>query len=76
MTDFGIALLLLVALSFVPSSFLPYLVGERMREEKQVQFVSGVSKFCYWMATSLWDTTVRKFDFQMIIFFINLYVKN
>ena len=37
MTDYGIALLLLAALSFVPAGMVGYLVWERTREEKQVE---------------------------------------
>ena len=58
MTDYGIALLLIVSLSFVPASFIPILVGERVRQEKQVQIVSGVPKLSYWIATVIWDFTV------------------
>ena len=34
-----------------------------MREEKQVHFVSGVSKFTYWMATTIWDFAVNFYNF-------------
>ena len=34
------------------------LIGERKREEKQVQIVSGVSKLTYWFSTFIWDVLI------------------
>ncbi|XP_059086217.1 retinal-specific phospholipid-transporting ATPase ABCA4-like [Tigriopus californicus] len=56
--DFGIALMMLTAFSFVPSSFVSYAVTERTQREKQVQFVAGVAPLTYWCATFIWNLGV------------------
>ena len=50
--------MVLLAVGFLPSSFISYLIGERKREEKQVQIVSGVSKLTYWFSTFIWDVLI------------------
>ena len=57
-TDFGTALMMLFAFSLVPASLIHYIIGERIREEKQVQILSGVSKATYWLVAFLWDMTM------------------
>ena len=57
--DYIVAILLLVALSFLPASSVPYLVIERMNSEKRVQMVAGVSTATYWTAAFIWDVAVR-----------------
>lgn len=42
-------------MSFVPASFVLYLIQERVTQAKHLQFVSGVSPLVYWMANFLWD---------------------
>lgn len=59
--DFGVALMLLVTVTFVPSSFIAYIILERKSEEKHVQLVAGVSKVTYWCTAFLWDITVWLF---------------
>ena len=59
--DYGVALLVLMALTFLPSGFITYLIEERKKEEKQVQLVTGVSKSTYWFATVVWDLMVILF---------------
>ena len=59
MTDYGIALLVMAAASFVPSGMCAYLVQERSSEEKQVQAVAGVARWTYWAVAFAWDFLVR-----------------
>ena len=56
--DYGISILLLVAVSFVPSSLITYIVTERITREKQVQMVAGVSPLTYWSVAFAYDTLV------------------
>ena len=58
LSDYGVSLMVLMALGFLPSGFIAYLIRERRREEKQVQMVIGVSKMTYWFATAFYDFLV------------------
>ncbi|XP_063236956.1 phospholipid-transporting ATPase ABCA7-like isoform X2 [Bacillus rossius redtenbacheri] len=55
----GISLLhsiaVIFALSFVPASFVVFLVEERVSNAKHLQFVSGVNRMVYWVSTYCWD---------------------
>lgn len=42
-------------MSFVPASFVLYLIQERVNKAKHLQFVSGVSPATYWLTNFLWD---------------------
>ena len=57
--DYGVSLMLLLSVGFLPSGFITYLIRERKSEEKQVQLVSGVTKMTYWMTTFIWDFMVN-----------------
>eukprot|EP00048_Salpingoeca_helianthica_P013328 m.199069 g.199069 ORF g.199069 m.199069 type:complete len:2327 (-) comp15490_c4_seq4:26-7006(-) len=54
-TDLTVAINVIIALSFVPASFVLYLVNERISKSKHLQFVSGVTPPIYWLSTFLWD---------------------
>ena len=58
LSDYGVSFMVLLVVGFLPSSFISYLIGERKREEKQVQIVSGVPKLTYWFATFIWDVLI------------------
>ena len=53
-TDLTVAINVIIALSFVPASFVVYLVNERISKAKHLQFVSGVTPPIYWLSTFLW----------------------
>ena len=53
-TDLTVAINIIIALSFVPASFVLFLVGERMSKAKHLQFVSGVTPSIYWLSTFAW----------------------
>ncbi|XP_061877711.1 retinal-specific phospholipid-transporting ATPase ABCA4-like isoform X1 [Entelurus aequoreus] len=53
--DAVVAICVVFAMSFVPASFVLYLIQERVTQAKHLQFVSGVSPLVYWMANFLWD---------------------
>ncbi|XP_066903690.1 phospholipid-transporting ATPase ABCA1 isoform X2 [Halyomorpha halys] len=49
------AISVIFALSFVPASFVLYLIEERVSHSKHLQLVSGVNKLIYWVQTFSWD---------------------
>lgn len=53
--DAVVAICVIFAMSFVPASFVLYLIQERVTQAKHLQFVSGVSPLVYWVANFLWD---------------------
>ncbi|KAJ8318607.1 hypothetical protein KUTeg_003698 [Tegillarca granosa] len=53
--DVGVALVFLVAFTFVPVGIMMYIVNEYKRKEKQLQFVSGVGPVMYWVTSFIWD---------------------
>jgi len=50
-----VAICVVFALSFVPASFVVYLVGERECKAKHLHLVSGVRPYIYWLSTYVWD---------------------
>ena len=58
LSDYGISLMVLLSIGFLPSGFITYPIQERTKEEKQVQLVLGVGKLTYWMVVLLWDLLV------------------
>ncbi|XP_073077021.1 ATP-binding cassette sub-family A member 2 isoform X2 [Manis javanica] len=54
-TDVVIAIFIIVAMSFVPASFVVFLVAERSTKAKHLQFVSGCNPVIYWLANYVWD---------------------
>ncbi|XP_058158739.1 ATP-binding cassette sub-family A member 2 isoform X1 [Dasypus novemcinctus] len=54
-TDVVIAIFIIVAMSFVPASFVVFLVAEKASKAKHLQFVSGCSPVIYWLANYVWD---------------------
>uniref|UniRef100_UPI00398EA350 retinal-specific phospholipid-transporting ATPase ABCA4 isoform X2 n=1 Tax=Pristiophorus japonicus TaxID=55135 RepID=UPI00398EA350 len=53
--DAVIAISVVFAMSFVPASFVLYLIQERVSNAKHLQFVSGMSPTTYWVSNFLWD---------------------
>ncbi|KAG0429514.1 hypothetical protein HPB47_023569, partial [Ixodes persulcatus] len=53
--EVGIAIVILMGLSFIPSRVVVYVVNERVRDEKQVQRISGIGPLLYWTTTFIWD---------------------
>ncbi|XP_072015894.1 ATP-binding cassette sub-family A member 2-like isoform X3 [Amphiura filiformis] len=54
-TEVIIAIFIIVAMSFVPASFVVFVVSERSSKAKHLQFVSGVNPVVYWASNYLWD---------------------
>ncbi|XP_048669373.1 ATP-binding cassette sub-family A member 2 [Marmota marmota marmota] len=54
-TDVVIAIFIIVAMSFVPASFVVFLVAEKSTKAKHLQFVSGCNPVIYWLSNYVWD---------------------
>ncbi|XP_069795195.1 retinal-specific phospholipid-transporting ATPase ABCA4 isoform X1 [Narcine bancroftii] len=53
--DAMISISVVFAMSFVPASFVLYLIQERVSNAKHLQFVSGMSSTTYWVSNFVWD---------------------
>ncbi|KAE8736684.1 ABC-transporter, subfamily A member 03 [Frankliniella occidentalis] len=49
------AITVIFAMSFVPASFVMYLVEERVEQSKHLQLVSGLRPYIYWLQNYTWD---------------------
>lgn len=61
--DVLVSICVIFAMSFVPASFVVFLIQERVNKAKHMQFISGVQPFLYWLANFVWDM-VRRFSFS------------
>ncbi|XP_061538807.1 phospholipid-transporting ATPase ABCA1 isoform X2 [Phycodurus eques] len=53
--DVLVSVCVVFAMSFVPASFVLFLIEERASKAKHLQFVSGVQPVLYWVASFCWD---------------------
>ncbi|KAM6980899.1 phospholipid-transporting ATPase ABCA1b [Aplochiton taeniatus] len=53
--DVLVSICVIFAMSFVPASFVVFLIQERVNKAKHMQFISGVSPLLYWLANFVWD---------------------
>ena len=49
------SLFILIPLCYIPASFIPFIIRERVSKSKHLQIVSSVSPYIYWLATYTWD---------------------
>ncbi|XP_061814826.2 phospholipid-transporting ATPase ABCA1-like [Nerophis lumbriciformis] len=54
-TDVVVSICVIFAMSFIPASFVLFLIQERVSKAKHLQFVSGVNPTVYWLANFAWD---------------------
>ncbi|CAK9057747.1 ATP-binding cassette sub-family A member 7 [Durusdinium trenchii] len=55
LTDLFVALTVILAMGFIPASFLVYLVHEKSSNGKHQQLLTGVSPLMYWFGNYCWD---------------------
>ncbi|KAM9795168.1 LOW QUALITY PROTEIN: phospholipid-transporting ATPase ABCA1b [Neosynchiropus ocellatus] len=53
--DVLVSICVIFAMSFVPASFVVFLIQERVNKSKHMQFISGVHPLLYWLANFTWD---------------------
>eukprot|EP00403_Amphidinium_massartii_P019270 CAMPEP_0178412742 /NCGR_PEP_ID=MMETSP0689_2-20121128/22173_1 /TAXON_ID=160604 /ORGANISM="Amphidinium massartii, Strain CS-259" /LENGTH=1483 /DNA_ID=CAMNT_0020034001 /DNA_START=1 /DNA_END=4452 /DNA_ORIENTATION=+ len=55
LTSFWVAITVILAMGFIPASFVVYLVHEKSTNGKHQQLLTGVSPVSYWLSTYCWD---------------------
>lgn len=53
--DVLVSICVIFAMSFVPASFVLFLIEERVSKAKHLQFVSGMKPLTYWLGNFAWD---------------------
>ncbi|XP_063311284.1 phospholipid-transporting ATPase ABCA1 isoform X1 [Pelobates fuscus] len=53
--DVLVSICVIFAMSFVPASFVVFLIQERVTKAKHMQCISGVKPVIYWLANFVWD---------------------
>uniref|UniRef100_A0A670KEM8 ATP binding cassette subfamily A member 1 n=1 Tax=Podarcis muralis TaxID=64176 RepID=A0A670KEM8_PODMU len=53
--DVLVSICVIFAMSFVPASFVVFLIQERVTKAKHLQFICGVKPVTYWLANFVWD---------------------
>lgn len=54
-TDLTVAITMILAMGFIPASFVVHLVHERATNAKHQQLLTGVSPAMYWFSSYCWD---------------------
>ena len=67
-----IAISVIFALSFIPASFVLFLVDERVSNAKHLQFVSGVNPTTYWLANFSWDMVNTHFSLSHYVLLLSI----
>ncbi|XP_010130903.1 PREDICTED: retinal-specific ATP-binding cassette transporter [Buceros rhinoceros silvestris] len=65
--DAVVAICVIFAMSFIPASFVLYLIQERVTKAKHLQFVSGVSPVIYWLTNFMWDMVNYALSAAMVV---------
>ncbi|NXL55933.1 ABCA4 protein, partial [Chordeiles acutipennis] len=65
--DALVAICVIFAMSFIPASFVLYLIQERVTKAKHLQFVSGVSPVIYWLTNFVWDIVNYALSAGMVV---------
>ncbi|NXR68463.1 ABCA1 protein, partial [Rhadina sibilatrix] len=53
--DVLVSICVIFAMSFIPASFVVFLIEERVSKSKHLQFVSGMKPITYWLGNFAWD---------------------
>ncbi|XP_009325277.1 PREDICTED: ATP-binding cassette sub-family A member 7, partial [Pygoscelis adeliae] len=53
--DVLVSICVIFAMSFIPASFVLFLIEERVSKAKHLQFVSGMKPVTYWLGNFAWD---------------------
>ncbi|KAM8930176.1 retinal-specific phospholipid-transporting ATPase ABCA4 isoform 2-T2 [Pelodytes ibericus] len=65
--DVVVAICVIFAMSFIPASFVLYLIQERVSNAKHLQFVSGVTPNVYWLTNYAWDIANYTISVVMVV---------
>uniref|UniRef100_A0A8V1AE68 P-type phospholipid transporter n=2 Tax=Gallus gallus TaxID=9031 RepID=A0A8V1AE68_CHICK len=53
--DVLVSICVIFAMSFIPASFVLFLIEERVSKAKHLQFISGMKPVTYWLGNFAWD---------------------
>jgi len=67
-TDLSVAITVILAMGFIPASFVVFLVHEKASSGKHQQLLAGVSPMMYWVASYAWD--MINFFFPLVLCFV------
>uniref|UniRef100_A0A8C5Q6L7 ATP binding cassette subfamily A member 4 n=1 Tax=Leptobrachium leishanense TaxID=445787 RepID=A0A8C5Q6L7_9ANUR len=73
--DVVVAICVIFAMSFIPASFVLYLIQERVSNAKHLQFVSGVSPTVYWITNYTWDIINYTISVVMVVMIFIMFDK-
>ncbi|XP_075472553.1 retinal-specific phospholipid-transporting ATPase ABCA4 isoform X2 [Ascaphus truei] len=65
--DVVVAICVIFAMSFIPASFVLYLIQERVSNAKHLQFVNGVTPTVYWLTNFTWDIANYAISVVMVV---------
>ncbi|XP_027642334.2 retinal-specific phospholipid-transporting ATPase ABCA4 isoform X1 [Falco peregrinus] len=65
--DAVVAICVIFAMSFIPASYVLYLIQERVTKAKHLQFISGVSPAIYWLTNFMWDIVNYALSAGMVV---------
>ncbi|KAK5607825.1 ATP-binding cassette sub- A member 1 [Crenichthys baileyi] len=65
--DVLVSICVVFAMSFVPASFVLFLIEERVSKAKHLQFVSGVKPILYWLSNFVWDMLNYSVPAMMVV---------
>ncbi|XP_059170728.1 uncharacterized protein LOC131952183 [Physella acuta] len=54
-SDAGLAVVIVVAYSFIPCGIILYIINEKVFKERQLQSISGIGVVVYWTVAFFWD---------------------
>uniref|UniRef100_A0A8D0NBY8 P-type phospholipid transporter n=1 Tax=Sus scrofa TaxID=9823 RepID=A0A8D0NBY8_PIG len=60
--DVLVSICVIFAMSFVPASFVVFLIQERVSKAKHLQFISGVKPVIYWLSNFVWDMKLNNIN--------------
>lgn len=66
------AVSVIFAMSFVPASFVIFLIEDRVAQSKHLQLVSGLRPYVYWLQSYTWDLVSRVLEADRGMIFFRL----
>ncbi|KAH9502470.1 ATP-binding cassette sub- A member 1, partial [Bulinus truncatus] len=72
-TDAGLSVVLVVAFSLIPCSFILYIINEKVMKERQLQSISGIGVVTYWTVALIWDMTIYCFTLGLAVVLVIIF---
>ncbi|KAH9502477.1 ATP-binding cassette sub- A member 12 [Bulinus truncatus] len=71
--DAGLSIVLVVAFSLIPCSFILYIINEKVMKERQLQSISGIGVVTYWTVALIWDMTIYCFTLGLAVVLVVIF---